>query len=270
MSQLAFLALLVGGLVVAALAVGAYIYGNVYAAAGRRTRRWMRLGLPSRRTTAQRLAAFRAALRQRGARRAEAERLRLEALPDEVITENGVTYTRRPGQVWTVAHRETEQASQRARWEARERAANSGRDLIAVTHAPAWAAELGVSAFAQEGDETTRTLQAAVEHFADSEARPEPHVGANADWSPHDWFDDAGQSDEAWWSERLQQYDAALKIIDSLPRLDSGQGAFAALGQTTEEALHSFVSASQHLHAYRMLRIGQTGELPLVREKVAA
>ena len=264
MSQLAFLALLVAAVVVAALGVGAYVYGNIYANAGRRTRRWMRLGLPSRRTTAQRLAAFRAALRQRGTRRAEAERLRLEALPDEVLTENGVTYTRRPGQVWTVAHRETEQDAQRARWEARERAANSGRDLIAVTHAPAWAAELDVSAPALEPPRDVAARP------ADGEARPEPHAGATAAWSPHDWFDEAGQSDEAWWSERLQQYDAALKIIDSLPRLDSGQGAFAALGQTTEETLRSFVSASQHLHAYRMLRIGQTGELPLVREKVAA
>lgn len=84
--------------------------------------------------------------------------------------------------------------------------------------------------------------------------------GATEEWSPAAEQVTAGRSLEDWWSERLQAYDAALKWIDTAPRLPDGTGAFVVLGNTVTEELDLFVSRSQRLHAYRELRIGQTGE----------
>lgn len=296
MSQLVFLALLVAAVVVAALGVGAYIYGNIYASAGPRTRRWLRLGLPAR-PAGRALAGFREGLRRRAARRAKPSLVFQWDPITEIHGDDEVTFVRGIQGAWEVAERH-----QRALWEARERAANGGAELqsIAITHAPAWATEagytqepLGDRPFARavaavvttpDQDAVTQKLQAVMDSTpearalvvasaierGDEHAKPAEHVGATAGWSPLDETEAAGESLEGWWSRRLQEYDEALARIDAMPRRADGAGAFVILGQTTAESLASLVEGSQHLHAYRMLRIGMTGELPLVREKVAA
>jgi hypothetical protein len=99
------------------------------------------------------------------------------------------------------------------------------------------------------------TSHGALEAVAENDGR-----GATEEWSPAAEQVTAGRSLEDWWSERLQAYDAALKWIDTAPRLPDGTGAFVVLGNTVAEELDLFVSRSQRLHAYRELRIGQTGE----------
>jgi hypothetical protein len=94
-----------------------------------------------------------------------------------------------------------------------------------------------------------------------------PHVGATADWSPVGEVAAAGQSLEDWWSERLQQYDGALKRIDEAPRLVDGSAWHPPMvapwpyyALTTAEHLEQFVQGSMRLHAYREMRVGSTGE----------
>lgn len=86
-------------------------------------------------------------------------------------------------------------------------------------------------------------------------------AGATEDWSPIAEVAEAGRSLEDWLSERLQQFDEALRWIDQVPRRADGVGAFVlADGRSTAEELKAFVASSQRLHAYRELRIGQTGD----------
>lgn len=95
---------------------------------------------------------------------------------------------------------------------------------------------------------------------------PEPAVpertaaGATEDWSPIAEVAEAGRSLEDWLSERLQQFDEALRWIDQVPRRADGVGAFVlAAGRSTAEELEAFVAGSMRLHAYRELRVGSTG-----------
>lgn len=84
--------------------------------------------------------------------------------------------------------------------------------------------------------------------------------GATEKWSPIAEQVTAGRSLEDWWSERLQEYDAALKRIDAAPRLPDGTGAFVILGNNVAEELDLFVSGSMRLKAYRSMRLEHTGE----------
>lgn len=85
-------------------------------------------------------------------------------------------------------------------------------------------------------------------------------LGATAQWSPIAEVESGGRSLEDWWSERLQEFDDALKWIDTVPRLPDGTGAFVVLGDNVCQELESFVSGSMRLGAYRALRLEHTGE----------
>lgn len=222
MPETRFMALLVALIVAAAVVVAVYVYASVYANAGPRVRRWMRLGLAPRRAAAP-LAAFRTTLRRR------AERLRARSplpgsLPAFISERHGddmVSFARGPGGgAWTVVSRERIQAQQRARWEAREVAANGGEPLLelAAFNIDPGGAAARLSDRAVEA-ERNRKLQAVVSgspevralvvadainrhapgwaaetgpsggpglYAADGPAQrePEEHLGAGADWSP--------------------------------------------------------------------------------------
>lgn len=88
------------------------------------------------------------------------------------------------------------------------------------------------------------------------------HVGATADWSPKHAAAEAEagmlplDDVDEWLAARLSEYGSALVDIDARPRVTLLRGdAF----RTLDEELARFVDGSQALHAYRALRIGDTG-----------
>lgn len=92
-------------------------------------------------------------------------------------------------------------------------------------------------------------------------------AGATAEWSPLAEVAAVGQSLEDWWSERLQEYDAALKRIDEALRDIEGHvwhppmaSSWPYCVMTTAENAAQFVAGSQRLPAYRALRLAHTGE----------
>lgn len=88
---------------------------------------------------------------------------------------------------------------------------------------------------------------------------PVETAGATEEWSPIAAVTSAGRSGEDRWSERLQAYDAALRWIDAAPRMEDGTPCYAAVGLNTAGQLEMLIAGSQQLHAYRELRIGDTG-----------
>jgi hypothetical protein len=104
-------------------------------------------------------------------------------------------------------------------------------------------------------------LELEIDELSESWAPSAPleTAGATEEWSPMAEIVDAGRSGEDWWSERLQAYDAALRWIDAAPRLEDGTPSYAAAGLNTAQQLDVLIAGSQQLHAYRELRIGDTG-----------
>lgn len=105
------------------------------------------------------------------------------------------------------------------------------------------------------------------------------HEGATEGWSPLQEAEAVertalpGDDTEGWWAERLRQFEHRLSVIDSAERTASGRRieVVRGYGRTVDDELQAFVDRSQQLHAYRLLRIGGTGEYPMVgRARVPA
>jgi len=95
------------------------------------------------------------------------------------------------------------------------------------------------------------------------------HEGATEGWSPLQEAEAVertalpGDDTEGWWAERLRQFEHRLSVIDSAERTAEGRRieVVRGYGRTVDDELQAFVDGSQRLHAYRLLRIGDTGEM---------
>jgi hypothetical protein len=95
------------------------------------------------------------------------------------------------------------------------------------------------------------------------------HEGATEGWSPLQEAEAVertalpGDDTEGWWAERLRQFEHRLSVIDSAERTADGRRieVVRGYGRTVDDELQAFVDGSQQLHAYRLLRIGDTGEM---------
>lgn len=95
------------------------------------------------------------------------------------------------------------------------------------------------------------------------------HEGATEGWSPLQEAEAVertalpGDDTEGWWAERLRQFEHRLSVIDSAERTAEGRRieVVRGYGRTVDDELQAFVDGSQQLHAYRLLRIGDTGEM---------
>lgn len=99
------------------------------------------------------------------------------------------------------------------------------------------------------------------------------HVGATEEWSPlaeHAAADEARlplDDVDEWLAERLRRFEHELSRIESRTvSLIKGEQC-----RTVDDELQAFVDGSQRLGAYRRLRIGDTGEYPMIgRARVPA
>lgn len=93
------------------------------------------------------------------------------------------------------------------------------------------------------------------------------HEGASLDWSPIAEHKAAAAARlplddvDEWLAARLSDFDHTLAMIDSRPLVSLVRGG---VYRTVDDELAAFVDGSQQLHAYRIMRIGQTGEYRMI------
>lgn len=114
------------------------------------------------------------------------------------------------------------------------------------------------------GDGFAGSTAIVIASWHDVPAPREFREGATLDWSPAAEVEAAGESLDAWWAERLGQFDDAWLSIEMALRLQDGQAwhppmAWTDEACTTETELRRFSDASMHMRAYRALQLDATG-----------